>query len=304
MLKKLSLLSIALIALSLSVSLQTAHAEGIGLTIQPVKISQTLTPGDTATGFIHLTNASDADVKVDVSVQDFIPVAGAESIQFVSRAPGITTVRDWITIGGADNFIFKKGESRDIDYKITAPKNAEPGSHFGVAFFKATKLSSSTDQLKVGTQVGMLVLVTIPGNHLQKGIIHDFTAPKFLQKGPVPFVINFENTGTVHFEPKGEITIKNMFGKQVGTVPIEGQIVLPTGVKDLRMQWDVGSFLLGKYTALATIKDGDGNTLTSKEVSFWVFPIWYIIGFLVALIVIFYILRFFKRRVRFSVSLK
>src|SRR5947209_6267020 len=151
-----------------------------GLSIQPVKISQTLTPGQSVTGSILLTNASDGDVNVSISVQDFVPTAGQSSLQFVGRAPGITSVRDWITIDGGQDFLFKKGESREITYTIKAPQNAEPGGHFGVAFFKATNANLAPSELKVGTQVGMLILVSIPGNHLEKGNILDFSAPKFI----------------------------------------------------------------------------------------------------------------------------
>ena len=75
----------------------------------------------------------------------------------------------------------------------------------------------------------MLIFVTVPGSNLQKGKILNFTGPKFVQKGPVDFKIKFENTGTVHFEPKGIITLANMLGKKVGEIPVSSQVVLPRG---------------------------------------------------------------------------
>ncbi len=274
-----------------------------GLTIQPIKISETLSPGDSVSGNILLTNASDGPVDVEVSTQDFIPVGGADSIQFVGRAPGVTSVKDWITVGSTQTFTFKLGESKQVPYTIVAPPNAEPGGHYGVVFFKATQ-PSPAGSLKVGTQVGMLVLVTIPGNHLQKGEIRDFSAPNFIQGGPVPFAITFENTGTVHFEPKGSIEISNMFGQKIASVDIGGQVVLPTSIKKLEEQWNVSGLLLGRYTAVANIIDGEGETLTSQSVSFWAFPIWYVGGFIVTLIALFFIIRFIKSRVRISIVTK
>ncbi len=291
-------LGILLLSLSLCAP-QLSHA-ATGLSIQPIKISETLTAGQSVSGTILLTNASDGPVDVDVSIQDFIPVGGAEGIQFVGRAPGVTSVKDWITIGSKDVFSFKVGESKQIPYTITAPPNAEPGGHFGVVFFKATQ-PGAAGSLKIGTQVGMLVLVAIPGNHLQKGKILNFTVPSFIQTGPVPFSIKFENTGTVHFEPKGVITISNMFGQKIAEVPIDGQVVLPTSVKMLSEEWNVSGLLLGRYTATASIVDGDGNTLTTDSVHFWAFPIWYGIAFLVTLFVIFFVLRFLKSRIRISI---
>ncbi len=287
-----------------SMSLSVVHA-GTGLTIQPIKISQTMKPGDTISGKILLTNASDEDVSVDLSIQDFIPTAGTDTFQFVGRAPGVSTVRDWITFDGTkDSFLFKKGEARSVAYTIKAPASAEPGSHFGVLFFKATRAEDAESQIKVGTQVGVLVFVTIPGKFEQKGSITSFTAPSFIQTGPVPFELSFENTGTVHFEPKGSIDITNMFGSKIGSVAIEGYAVLPTGIKTMNFNWNVSGFLLGKYNAVATVYDVEGNVLSTNSASFWAVPVWYIVGFIVTLLVIFFVIRFIKTRLNFSVSLK
>lgn len=292
-----------LVALVLGSFAMTAQA-ATGLTIQPIKVSQTMKPGTSVSGTILLSNASSEDVIVDVSVQDFIPTAGTETFQFVGRAPGVTTVRDWITVKGPQQFTFKQGESKQIEYVIDAPQDAEPGSHFGVFFFKATKASEAESQIKVGTQVGVLAFVTIPGKFEQKGTILNFSTNRFVQKGPVDFSLEFENTGTVHFEPKGMIDITNIFGTKVGSVPIEGYAVLPTGVKKLGFSWNVVGLLLGKYNAVASIYDTEGNLLSSSSTTFYAMPVWYIVGFVVTVLILFLVIRFIKSRFKFSISLK
>jgi hypothetical protein len=271
-----------------------------GLSIQPIKVSQTLKPGDEVTGFFTLTNAGNERVEVTLTVEDFVPTAGTSNINFIGRAEGVTTVRDWISLNYDQVFQFDPGEAKNIPYTIRAPANAEPGGHFGVVFFKATQVNAE-GQLKVGTRVGSLVFITVPGNQLQKGKIVDFSAPRFLQKSPVPFKIKFENTGTVHYEPKGEVTIKNIFGREVGVVPVSGYAVLPTGVRDLDVEWQTEKILLGLYSASATIKDGEGNTLTTQELSFIVVPVYLILGVIVGIFVTFRLLLFIKRRVRIQV---
>lgn len=275
-----------------------------GLTIQPVKVSHTLKPGESVSGTIRLTSASDGDaIKVEASVEDFIPVAGAESIQFVGRAPGVTTVRDWITLDTNQFFNLKQGEGVIVPYAVQAPLNAEPGSHFGVAFFKATRPAvNGQQQLSIGTRIGMLILVTVPGNHLQKGKILDFSGPGFIQRPPASFKIKFENTGTVHFEPKGTLVVSNMFGRVISKVPIEGQVVLPTGIKDVNVSWNPEAWwLLGRYTAAATLYDGEGTVMTTSSITFWIIPVWYILGFIVSVLALFFILRWIRRRVRISI---
>jgi len=277
---------------------------GTGLSIQPVKVSHTLEAGQSVSGTISLKNASEESVKVEVKVEDFVPTAGSSGIKFVGRADGVTTVRDWVTIGGNKTFVLRKGESKKIPYTIKAPADAEPGSHFGVAFFKATKPDQADNQLKIGAQVGMLIFVTVPGNFLQKGEILDFSAPAFVQQSPVVFNIKFKNTGTVHFEPKGEIKITNIFGKEVGRIPVSGQAVLPTGVRDLVARWDVSDFLVGRYKADLTMTDGEGNVLTANSVVFYALPLWHIVGFVLSVIILFYALKFLRNKVNISVSFK
>ena len=292
----------ALLALSLvGFGADFAYA-GVGLSIQPIRISHTMEPGESVSGVIILKNASDSDVKVEVEVNDFIPTPGTGDFHFVDRAEGVTSVRDWVTIKSPADFIFKKGESKEIPYTIKAPKNAEPGSHFGIAFFMASKIGD-TGQLKVGTRVGMVIYVTVPGNFLQKGKLLGFSAPKFIQKGPVNFKIKFENTGTVHFEPKGSIKITNILGKEVANVPVSGALVLPTGVKDFTVNWPV-NFLLGRYKAEISLKDGEGNVLTARSVAFYAFPLWYLASFILAVLVIFFGLKFVRSRFSFTIAKK
>ena len=299
---KKTILHTVLMLSALSVLIPLTASATTGLSIQPVKIDETISPGNSLTGQILLQNASDGPVDVAVNIDDFVPNAGADSIQFVGRTQGVTSVRDWITINEPASFKLKVGEQIEIPYTITAPLNAEPGGHYGVMLFNATPQGTSTGSLKVGTQVGMIVLISIPGSHLEKGNILGFTAPSFLQQGPVPFAIKFQNTGTVHFEPKGSIVITNMLGQKAGEVPITGQVVLPTSIKDLSFMWQTNGFQIGQYKAAATVVDGDGNVLTTQTVSFWILPVWYIVGFLIILLVIYFIIRYIRKHVRISVK--
>jgi len=274
---------------------------GTGLSIQPIKISETISPGSAVSGSIKLSNAGDSDIFVDVSVEDFVPTAGAATLSFVARSGGVTSVRDWVKIGGSNHFLFKKGAITEIPYTIATPKDAEPGSHFGVIFFKATNAADANASIKVGTQVGVLVFVTVPGDYKQTGIIRSLTAPRFVNSSEVPFEMTFENTGTVYFEPKGTISIKNMFGHEVGRADISGTAILPTGIKTINIPWVVSGFLIGRYTATASILSATGTVMTSSSTAFYAFPIWYILGFILVLAVLYWLIKLLKSKVKISI---
>ena len=281
-----------------------AYAGSIGLSIQPLKVTHTLHAGEKTSGTIQIVNVSDAAVNVDVKTEDFVPLAGTYNIEIVQRAPGVSTVRDWITLDTPKSFVLAKNAAKTVSYTIQVPPNAEPGGHFGVALFKASEPSKGSQQLKVGTQVGMLVLVTIPGSHLEKGNVLGFSGPFFVQKSPIDFTIKFENTGTVHFEPKGTITLTNMFGKAIGSVGVGGQVVLPTGVRDLTTSIAFSGALLGRYTATLKMVDGEGSEIAVQSIAFYAFPLWYVAGFFAAMIVLFFVIRFLKTNVRISIARK
>ena len=297
------LLYIFIIGIVCFLLLNENYTHAAGLKIQPIKVSHTIEQGESVSGIISLKNAGNNRINVEVTVEDFIPSAGTTDIKFVGRAEGNTTALDWISLDIPEDFVFEINGSRSIPYTIQVPLDAEPGGHYSIAFFKATEIAD-TGSLKVGTRVGMLIFITVPGSQLQKGRILGFSSPKFIQKGPVNFKIKFENTGTVHFEPKGRIKISNIFGKEVGEVLVQGQVVLPTGVRDLTAQWNVAGFLLGRYKAELSVVDGEGNVLTADSITFYAFPIWYILGFLIIIAVLFFGLKFLRSRLKFSISLK
>ena len=288
---------------SLFVFASGTRAGNVGLSIQPLKATHKLQPGESVSGVIQITNASDGAVNLETKVEDFVPLAGTYNIQIVQRAPGVSTVRDWITLDAPKSFVLAKGAAKNVSYTIKAPANAEPGGHFGVALFKATEIKEG-QQLKVGTQVGMLILVTVPGSRLEKGNVLDFSGPLFVKKSPINFTIKFENTGTVHFEPKGAITITNMFGKEIGNVAVGGQVVLPTGVRDLTASVNFDGVLLGRYTAALKMFDGEGNEIATRSHAFYAFPLWYAVAFFATIIVLFFGIRFLKKNVRISISKK
>lgn len=276
------------------------RAGSTGLSIQPLKVTHTLNPGEEVSGVIQITNAGDDAVNVETKVEDFVPLVGTYNIQIVQRAPGISTVRDWILLDSPQSFVLAKSAAKNVVYTIKAPTNAEPGGHFGVILFKASELPKGGQQLKIGTQVGALVLVTIPGSRLEKGRVLDFSGPKFVKKSPIDFVIKFENTGTVHFEPKGTITIANMRGKEIGSVQVGGQTVLPTGVKDLAASVNFNGVLVGRYVAHLKIVDGEGNEIAAESFAFYAFPLWYVIAFLATVAVLFFGIRFLRRNIKIS----
>lgn len=279
-----------------------------GFTIFPAKVSLTIDKGTEQSSWIKVTNAGDSRVGVLVSVQDMVPTANSGSFNYVPKAPGVTSLVDWITVDKkyAKPFNLNPNESKEVPFTIKVPADASPGSRFAIVFFATGAPPGKGGQLNVSARVGALVFLTVPGDFRQTGEILNFRPDsKFLfQKEPVIFKFDFQNTGTVYFEPKGAITVTNIFGKTTDTIPIEGQIVLPTGLKTLTAAWPYAGWLFGIYKAhLAISVTGKGDIATADTMiyAFPILPSFGALGILIILILIFW---YIKRNFKFAIVKK
>jgi hypothetical protein len=146
-------------------------------------------------------------------------------------------------------------------------------------------------------RLGILFFITIPGETNRAGSMVDLTKighPLWYEEGPIRMGVSFENTGSVHLNPYGELRVKNMFGEEVGFMEIDPWFVLPQSLRTREIAWD-REFLLGRYTATVSLNRGYEDIIDEQTVTFWVLP-WRIVGgtFLVIFIVLLAIRAFFK----------
>lgn len=277
-----------------------ALAGPVGLTLMPVKFIFDIDRGQTVDGKVTVINPNDFPLALKPEMEDFVPAPGTADINFVPHAPGTLGLVDWIKFS-TDLLVLEPKEQKEVPFEITAPLNAEPGSHFGVLFFKTQPLPGQEGaSVAISTRIGSLILVAVPGNVSRAGELKSFQGPKYLTKGPVEFSVTFLNTGSVHYEPVGVITIKNIFGRKMTEVEVQKQWVLPTGMKKMKAVWPAG-YLFGYFSALLEIKDGAGNSYYAN-LSFWAWPWKESLIVLAILIAVILGLRFIKRRFKFTIA--
>jgi len=272
-----------------------------GFTIVPAKISLTIDKGQEKESVINVKNAGDSPIGVLIDVQDFVPMANTTNFNFVRKAPGITSLVDWVKID-KKTFELKPDESKDFYFTVKVPKDASPGSRFAVVFFSTGAPPGEGGQLNVSARVGSLVFLTVPGDFRQTGEISNFKTDKFFQKGPVSFKFDFLNTGTVFFEPKGTITITNVFNKEVAKVPVEGNVVLPTGLRSIESMWLTDQWLIGSYKAHLAISVTGKGDIAEADASFYAFPIIPGIVALVVLILLIFAVWYVKKNFQFNIA--
>lgn len=273
------------------------------LTDKSVDISITYKPFTAA-------NTNDGQIQIVDSFQNFPDPLFANRILILDQEKAVKTI----------NLAPKQGKKLSLELLI--PANEQKGDYYFSVIF-STNLSSSTlaNASQVQGGVSMNVLLSIGPKGQTQGYIKDFSTPLFVNSGPVPFKVNIVNTSDHFIAPTGNITIKNVFGQEIGKVDLLGVNILSKSerfIPDLTQanpSSDVYKtisktidknvdpvaiwpeiFLIGPYQATLHINLGDNQTTLVRSITFFAFPITYIIGLiLIIIIVIFIILRVKKK---------
>ncbi len=292
-----------------------AHAQAVdatSLTITPPFFTINVSPGDVWASSIRVVNTNPGNLPVVASVMGFRPTDSKGHGMFIrlsSLASDTDALANWITVSPSSAVVPPDG-AVDIPFTITVPRNASPGGHYAGILIGTQPLNATATASIDGSHIGIssfisaLIFVTVSGDIKEAGSIQEFATDKsFYQHPNVDFSVLFANTGNVHVRPVGQIQIYNMFGREVGTVPINQQgdlgYVLPSSTREFDEQWQgPGSLLdIGQFTAVLTLAYGtDGTKSVSQSLMFWVLPVGQLVEDAIILLLIVGGFIFFLRR--------
>ena len=299
---------IGLVALGLFSLTSISYAQiekSSGVTVSPLTFELTANPGDAINNKIKIYNPTERIVSIRVEAEDFVAVGEEGKVVTTSEEDEDSTysIRKWITLI-PDEFTLEPGQEKIVDFIIEVPKNAEPGGKYG-SILAGISGSISTEGITgaaISTKTGSLILLMVSGDYKEELEVSDFTAPSFLEYGPVPFEIKFQNTGSVHVRPRGFVVVTDIFGKKVAELEFSQKNVIPDAIRRNEAIWDT-KFLFGKYTAVVVGNYGTGNIpFESRVITFSVFPWKIMLGVVVVLLI--FILFVMKTKKRWGPALK
>jgi hypothetical protein len=204
--------------------------------------------------------------------------------------------------------LLKPRQIENLPVTINVPANAAPGGYYGVVRFTATPPELEGSGVSLSASLGALVLLKVNGNVKEGLAIEEFSVNNSGRSGPVfestplKFVERVKNTGNIHEQPSGQITITDMFGKKVATVNINlpPRNILPQSIRKFEQSLDSSVIgdkkLFGQYKADLRISYGANGQVVTSSQTFWVIP-YTLIGIVILLLVIgFFGLRFLLQR--------
>lgn len=250
--------------------------------VGPGKFELELAPGQSRTVELMVTNRMGEPKRFKFEFEDTAgSVDGSSAVTLLGAERGPYTLRDFLVVPAME-FDLAHGERARIPITVSLPADAEPGGRYGSVV--VSTVSRDADLKPEGnalpssaivSRIGTLFFVTTPGDIEREGKLASFTTKgqrSFYSKGPVDFTIAYENTGSVHVNPYGELRIRNMFGDEVGYVKLDPWFALPQSLRTREVAWD-RELLIGRYTATLSLNRGYDNVIDEATVSFYVIPL-------------------------------
>lgn len=283
------------------------------LTLTPVRLEISGDPGEVLNKEMTLINERMTAETYYVSYGNFEAQGETGNPTFVEAKDDVGT---WIE--APESIFLAPGTSKVVPLKITIPKTAEPGGHFGAIFWGTAPTAVAPGEVSIGAKTTMLVLLRVNGAISEKGGVLEFATKNkqtLYTSLPVEFYYRFENAGTDRIKPAGAVKIRNMIGITAADVPgnpVEGNI-LPKSVRKFETIWqgkdgtkllaegddenffdkvkrEYRNFGFGRYTAQLKLTYGADSQVARSTFSFWVLPWHLLIVVLVLLFIVSFVL--------------
>lgn len=272
-----------------------AATMGVALGVVPLSIHLELSPGQSASGQIDVMNTNQVPINLKVYLMDRVTKSNGQ-ILFTEPGTGKFSAATWLTVDtGA--LSMTPGETKKVDWKITVPEDAEPGEHATVIFFEPDQEQAQAGQVNIGTRIGTVITVKVPGQirregklvgfHAEQPPIHlvfrpfgrqllnvSFKLPfRIFDGGPIPLGAGFENTGNISAEVTSKVEILTKSGKSVANLTsADSAVIFPGDSWTVSATWDDPP-TFGRFVAKLHLNYGPDVPELTAETTFNVFPV-------------------------------
>lgn len=288
---------------------QNTANNGQALEIAPPVLYLNVDPGQTIKTQIYIRDISSGNLLVNGTVNNF--VAGGEDgtpkiILEKDAENDAYSLIDWVA--PLPSLLLIPREIKAMTVTINVPKDASPGGHYGVIRFTSVPPSLEGSGVSLAASIGVLLLLTVSGDVKEGLSVEELSVSandkkgSFFESGPLIFSQRLKNTGNVHVQPVGQVTITDMFGKKFAAVNVNlppGN-VLPKSIREFKQPLDssvIGNKrLFGRYTAKLAVTYGVDKKVATSSIVFWVVPYRLVAAVISGLIGAFLLFRFLLKR--------
>ena len=252
--------------------------------VRPAKIELSIDPGGQHESLLTLSNGTPFPLEVTVSYEDVAPQsqisANDEPIKLLGKNGGSYPLKDLFSTKD-QSLKMLSGEEVRVPVTVHIPKDTEAGGRYGsvVFSFKPIITGDKAQQANVAVEsrLATLFYVRINGSAKEQGKLVSFglfnnakTSSVPSEETPLKFQLSYENTGAVHVNPYGRLTIKPILGSSKVFI-VDPLAVLPSEIR-MREIAVRDSLSIGYYKATLELNRGYKDIIDTREVSFWIIP--------------------------------
>jgi len=245
------------------------------------KISLELDPGQSVTKEITFTNRLGKESAFLVEIEDIagsrdINVNNSYTLQGIKKGP--YSLKDYIHPELME-FTLKDGEQIHLPVTINIPADSRPGGLYGAIAFSSKDVTQEkiidNEKVAIVPRVAYIYMIKVKGPVNEDGSLKELsTTKKYYEKGPV--IINYivENNGNIHLSPYGEITIKNIIGREIEKIKIDPFFTIPDSLRKNSISFN-RKFMFGRYAVSINLNRGyleKDDVVDTKTIYFWVIP--------------------------------
>lgn len=296
-------------------NLTTKAYANFDVSVFPPIVQLEVTPPTSLDTPITIQNSSDTAVDLQVQLRSFTPqqngqvVLQPENAQIIGNDPLIfqkVQIRDGDQ--SIDNITLAPQQQKQLTLHVYLNKDEPSGDYyFSIVFVsKNNEINQKNDSDVIGG-IATHVILSIGPLSKTSGAIETYSAPWFVQSGPLPITLLLANTSDHFITPKGNIIISNMFGQAVGRIQLlpvnilsRSSRYIPDNNGSLSTNTIIWNehFLLGIYQAKLSIILSDQGPIFERSIYFFAIPWQLGIGFTIATSILLLIFLRIRRRIK------
>lgn len=274
--------------------------------VGPGKTEIELKPGESKTFNLTISNRIGVSKTFLLETEDFTASSNLDqTVVLLEDEKGPYSLKDYISFPSS-SILLNHSERATVPITISIPDDAEPGGLYG-SVIVSTQTDPNDDNASAKaaliTRIGVLIFVNVPGEVKKEGKVEKFSTwldkKFFFNNNPIRFQILYRNTGNIHLNPYGQITVRNIFGATVGQADLDPWFAMPQSLRSREINWDKGH-MIGRYVATLSLNRGYENIVETHTKTFYVFPMKFIlIAFAgVTLVIMFFVFIFSKFEIK------
>jgi hypothetical protein len=196
------------------------------------------------------------------------------------------TAAPWVTIG-ATSVTLQPREVATVPVLVSIPADARPGGHYAAVAVVSKGVFGGRAGASVGvlSEVAIPLLITVPGPAKVAVAVRNVRAPEWRwARQDWPLQLDLADTGDLHIQPRGTVTVTSIFGGTAARLPLAGRLLLPGGSSHAGVTWR-GVPWFGYYTVKVRVwANGPASPSTTVTRTLWVLPPWWILLVLALLV--------------------